>query len=85
LVAIGATPDYILVMDEPMHDATKKPPVFGKTLTLEQETALERSIAHGEAQFQAGEGIDGEAVFTWMRCWGTDDELPAPTRATRQA
>jgi predicted transcriptional regulator len=72
-------------MDEPMHDDTKKPPVFGETLTPEQETALEQSIAHGEAQFQAGEGIDGEGVFTWMRSWRTDNELPAPTRTTHQA
>jgi len=70
-------------MDEPMHDATQKPPISDEPLTPDQSADLAPSIARGDAQFQAGEGIDGEAVFTWMRSWGTDSELPAPTRINR--
>jgi predicted transcriptional regulator len=71
-------------MANPIHDATRQPPVYEQALTPEQDAALARSISRGEAQFQAGEGIDGEAVFTWMRSWGTENELPAPKRTTRR-
>jgi hypothetical protein len=53
-------------MDETLHDhdRTRTPQVFAETLTPERDTARERSIARGDGQFRAGEGINGEAVFT---------------------
>jgi predicted transcriptional regulator len=60
-------------------------PAAADNLTAEQNAALVQSIARGEAQFQAGEGIPGEAVFAWMRSWGTENELPRPARKTRRA
>lgn len=68
-----------------LHHKREARPRMIEPLTPERSAALAPSIARGDAQFQAGDGIDGEAVFTWMRSWGTDNELRAPTRTTRQA
>jgi len=68
-----------------MKFAPQPAPVAADDLTAEENAALVQSIARGEAQFAAGEGIPGEAVFAWMRSWGTENELPPPARKTRRA
>jgi predicted transcriptional regulator len=60
-----------------MDDIAKLPDA---DMTPEQAAALERSLARGEAQFLAGQAIPGDAVFAWLRSWGTAQELPAPER-----
>jgi predicted transcriptional regulator len=54
-------------------------------LTPEQNAALLESAARGRAQFEAGEGIPGVEVSRWLRSWGTENELPPPTRKARRA
>jgi predicted transcriptional regulator len=68
-----------------MKFAPQPAPVSADDLTAEENAALVQSIARGDAQFQAGEGIPGEAVFAWMRSWGTENELPPPARKRRRA
>jgi predicted transcriptional regulator len=54
-----------------------------EALTPDQLAALRESVARGKAQDLAGEAIPGEAVFAWLRSWGSENELPTPTRKAR--
>jgi predicted transcriptional regulator len=84
-MAIAGQKGYIRGMVQSTNFAEKKPPVADDSLTAEQDAALTLAINRGEAQFQAGEGIQGDVVFAWMRSWGTEHEQPPPTRKTRRA
>lgn len=83
MLETGGRKGYIWGMVQTKKAATSPAPVADDALTAEQNAALAQSIARGEAQFQAGEGFPGEAVFAWMRSWGNENELPAPTRGDR--
>jgi predicted transcriptional regulator len=64
---------------------TYKPAMDELGLTPEQKDALLQSIARGEQQLLAGEAIPGNEVAVWLRSWGKEDELPAPTRKSSRA
>lgn len=37
-------------------------------------------VRKGLAEFEAGEGFSEEEVSGWLDSWGTEDELPAPSK-----
>ena len=53
-------------------------------VTASQKAALLKSIAEGEAQFQAGAAVPGAGVLAWIRSWGTAKPLPAPRRGNER-
>ena len=54
-----------------------------EALTPEQLAAVRESVARGKAQYLSGEAISGDDVFAWLRSWGSENELPPPTRKAR--
>jgi hypothetical protein len=53
-------------------------------VTASQKAVLLKSIAEGEAQFQAGAAIPGADVLAWIRSWGTAKPLPVPRRGNER-
>ena len=84
MVANEAGKGYIWGMVQRIYTAPEPAPVVEDSLTAEQNARLLQSIARGEAQFQAGEGIPGDEVFAWLRSLGTEKELPRPRREPRR-
>lgn len=62
--------------------ATKRSSAFIAKEAIDAHLAERRAYlaAIDEAVKEADEGVfvSGEAVLTWLRSWGTEDELPRP-------
>jgi len=61
-------------------DKATDPELLHDALTHEQLAALMESVARGRAQYAAGEAISGEDVSQWLLSWGSEEELPPPSR-----
>jgi predicted transcriptional regulator len=43
-----------------------------------------KHIRAGLAELEAGQGISNERVTEWLASWGTENELPAPSKPRRR-
>jgi hypothetical protein len=64
-------------LDNPAGFSEPEWEVFSPFEVIDVETE-ERLIAEAEADIAAGRVVSNEAVMSWIKSWGTPDELPPP-------